>query len=124
MERLKQGYLKTHNPRKWARAYFTDGAKIYVLNEKKPLKCDAGRTSFFVSPYGDVMPCNDFPSDVIMGNLNRQSWKEIINSEQGKNVIKMCENCSINCWSICNMGSQMRKSIFKIALWIVRNKVR
>lgn len=123
LERLKRGYLKTNNIRKWARAYFTEGAENYVRHEKKPLKCDAGRTSFFVSPYGDVMPCNDFPRDVIMGNLNRQTWAEIINSEQGKKVIKLCENCNINCWSICNMGSQMRNNIFKIVIWIVRNKV-
>ncbi|WP_051544949.1 radical SAM protein [Butyrivibrio sp. MC2021] len=123
LEKLKRGYLETNNPRKWARAYFTDGAIKYVLNVKKPLTCDAGRSSFFVSAYGDVMPCNDFPKDMIMGNLNNMSWTEIMNSDQGKSIVRMCEKCSANCWSICNMGSQMRRNICKIVLWIVRNKV-
>ncbi len=123
LQKLTQGYLKSNNPRKWARAYFSKGAEKYVQNMEKPLRCDAGRTSFFVGPYGDVMPCNDFPEDVVMGNLNEQSWDEIVNSDRGKQVVRMCENCNINCWSICNMGSQIRKNIFKIAIWSLRNKV-
>lgn len=123
LQRLKEGYLKTNNPRKWARAFFAEGAVKFVNNEEKPLKCDAGRSSFFVSPYGDVMPCNDFPEDMVMGNLNQQSWNDIINSEQGKRIKEVCMNCKVNCWSICNMGSQMRKNIVRIAFWVVKNKV-
>lgn len=123
LEKLKKGYLKGINPRKWARAYFVEGAEKYVNNEPKPLKCDAGRTSFFVNPYGLVMPCNDFPQDMIMGDLKTQTWDEIMNSEQGKKIANTCENCSVNCWSICNMGSRMRKSIFQIGAWIITKKI-
>ena len=123
LEELKKGYLKGMNPRKWVRAYFVEGAEKYVKNESKPLKCDAGRTSFFINPYGQVMPCNDFPQDMIMGDLRTQTWEEVMSSEQGKKIVSACENCTVNCWSICNMGSRMRKSIFNIGAWIIRNKV-
>lgn len=124
LEKLKKGYLKGMSPRKWARAFFVDGAEKYVTGEPKPLKCDAGRTSFFINPYGEVMPCNDFPQDMIMGDLRIQTWEEIMNSEQGKKIVRTCENCDVNCWSICNMGSRMRKSLPKIGMWVLDAKIR
>lgn len=123
LEKLKRQYLKTLNPKKWARAFFAEGAERYVKNEEKPLKCDAGRSSFFITPYGDVLPCNDFPEEMIMGNLHESTWDEIMNSQKAQEVVFICKNCKLNCWSICNMGSQIHKNAFKVGCWIIKNKV-
>lgn len=37
--------------------------------------CSAGQTACYVSPYGDVFPCIQFP--VVCGNLREHSFKEI-----------------------------------------------
>lgn len=124
LEILKKMYLKSWNIKDWGRAYFTDGAQKYVTNQKKRLMCDAGRSSFFITPQGNVLPCNDFPQEMIMGNLNKSSWEEIMDSEAAKSVVKACEYCNLNCWSICNMGSQIRKNKLKIGIWSIRNKMK
>ena len=40
--------------------------------------------TFFIDPYGDVMPCNGTKDKEVMGNLNNQTWEELWNSEQAE----------------------------------------
>lgn len=123
LEKLQKGYLQTTSPRKWARAFFVTGAVNMVKNQPKPLKCDAGRTSFFVTPAGNVIPCNDMFTEMIMGNLNEKSWEEIMKSDEAKKVADTCANCKLNCWSICNMGSELHHNILNIGAWAFMKKI-
>lgn len=122
LEKLKKGYLNTKSPRKWVRAFFVTGNICMLKNQRKPLKCDAGKSSFFITPQGNILPCNDMPEEMILGNLNSNSWNEIMKSEKAQRVINICENCQLNCWSICNIGSVIKKKILKVGMWAVKNK--
>ena len=44
--------------------------------------------TFFIDPYGDVMPCNGTKDKEVMGNLNNQSRDELWNSSQADEVRK------------------------------------
>ncbi|MGN0367076.1 MAG: radical SAM protein [Suilimivivens sp.] len=123
LEKLKKGYLEGFNVKNWGRAFFVEGAIKYVKNQKKPMKCDAGKSSFFITPQGNVLPCNDFPQEMIMGNLNESTWDEIMHSDDARKTLHMCKRCNLNCWSICNMGSKFRKNILIIGLWTIWNKI-
>ncbi|MFQ6929857.1 MAG: SPASM domain-containing protein [Eubacterium sp.] len=40
------------------RAYFNHGLINYIYGQKRLLPCDMSFDTFFIDPYGDVMPCN------------------------------------------------------------------
>jgi radical SAM protein with 4Fe4S-binding SPASM domain len=122
LDELQSVYLKSKRPKDWMRAFFAFGEKQYVLNQKKPLHCDAGISSFFIDVYGDVIPCNGMSTNLVMGNLKEQTWEEIINSEKAKKVCRACRECKLNCWSVCNVSSALRKKIYIPLEWIIRNK--
>ena len=44
--------------------------------------------TFFIDPYGDVMPCNGTKDKEVMGNLNTQTWDELWNSLEAEMVRK------------------------------------
>jgi len=44
-------------------------------DERKGLPCSAGHSSFYISPYGDVYPCVQFP--LPSGNIRRQKFLDI-----------------------------------------------
>lgn len=57
-EKLINELLKSNSPKKWFRAYFNHGLINYIFGQKRLLPCDMSFDTFFVDPYGDVMPCN------------------------------------------------------------------
>ena len=44
--------------------------------------------TFFIDPYGDVMPCNGTKDKEVMGNLNNQSWDELWNSPEAAKFVR------------------------------------
>ena len=74
--------------KKWFRAYFNHGLINYIYGQKRLLPCDMSFDTFFIDPYGDVMPCNGTKDKEVMGNLNIQSWDELWNSLQAEEVRK------------------------------------
>ena len=85
-EDLVNRLLDSNSPKKWFRAYFNHGLINYIFSQKRLLPCDMSFDTFFIDPYGDVMPCNGTKEKQVMGNLNRQSWEELWNSEQAEKV--------------------------------------
>ena len=57
-ENLVNELLRSNNPKKWFRAYFNHGLINYIYGQKRLLPCDMSFDTFFIDPYGDVMPCN------------------------------------------------------------------
>jgi MoaA/NifB/PqqE/SkfB family radical SAM enzyme len=57
-ENLINELLKSNSPKKWFRAYFNHGLINYIYGQKRLLPCDMAFDTFFIDPYGDVMPCN------------------------------------------------------------------
>ena len=78
--------------------------------------------TFFIDPYGDVMPCNGTREKEVMGNLNRQSWEELWNSPQAEAVRGRVRRCRRNCWMIGSVSPAMHKYIWRPAWWVVRHK--
>ena len=72
-EDLVNRLLDSNSPKKWFRAYFNHGLINYIFSQKRLLPCDMSFDTFFIDPYGDVMPCNGTKEKQVMGNLNRQS---------------------------------------------------
>ena len=78
--------------------------------------------TFFIDPYGDVMPCNGTKEKEVMGNLNDKTWDEVWNSKQADDVRSKVRCCDRNCWMIGSVSPAMHKYIFKPLWWVIRHK--
>ncbi|WP_026504980.1 radical SAM protein [Butyrivibrio sp. NC3005] len=121
-EDLVNELLNSNSPKKWFRAYFNHGLINYIYGQKRLLPCDMSFDTFFIDPYGDVMPCNGTKEKEVMGNLNEMSWDELWNSEQAEKVRKIVRNCDRNCWMIGSVSPAMHKYIWTPALWVIHHK--
>lgn len=121
-EDLINELLKSNSPKKWFRAYFNHGLINYIYGQKRLLPCDMAFDTFFIDPYGDVMPCNGTKEKQVMGNLNEQTWNELWNSEQAEKVRKVVRNCDRNCWMIGSVSPAMHKYIMTPAMWVIKHK--
>lgn len=121
-EDLINELLNSNSPKKWFRAYFNHGLINYIFGQKRLLPCDMSFDTFFIDPYGDVMPCNGTKDKEVMGNLNNQTWDELWNSKQADEVRKKVRCCDRNCWMIGSVSPAMHKYIWKPALWVVKHK--
>ena len=121
-EDLVNRLLDSNSPKKWFRAYFNHGLINYIFSQNRLLPCDMSFDTFFIDPYGDVMPCNGTKEKQVMGNLNRQSWEELWNSEQAEKVRSFVRNCDRNCWMIGSVSPAMHKYIYKPAAWVIKHK--
>lgn len=124
LERLVNELLKSGSPKKWFRAYFNHGLINYVYGQKRLLPCDMSFDTFFIDPYGDVMPCNGTKDKEVMGNLNRQTWEELWNSPEAEAVRRKVRRCDRNCWMIGSVAPAMRKYVAAPAGWVLRHKLK
>ena len=121
-EKLINELLKSNSPKKWFRAYFNHGLINYIFGQKRLLPCDMAFDTFFIDPYGDVMPCNGTKEKQVMGNLNNQTWDELWNSKQAEEVRNTVRHCDRQCWMIGSVSPAMHKYIWKPAWWVIRHK--
>ncbi|MGN8741603.1 radical SAM protein [Collinsella sp. LCP19S3_C6] len=123
-EDLINELLRSNEPKKWFRAYFNHGLINYIYGQPRLLPCDMAFDTFFIDPYGDVMPCNGTKDKEVMGNLNVQSWDELWSSEQAEAVRAKVRHCDRNCWMIGSVSPAMHKYIWKPAAWVVSHKAK
>lgn len=123
-EDLINELLKSNEPKKWFRAYFNHGLINYIYGQPRLLPCDMAFDTFFIDPYGDVMPCNGTKDKEVMGNLNEQSWDELWGSEQAERVRNVVRHCDRNCWMIGSVSPAMHKYIWKPAAWVLAHKAK
>lgn len=121
-EDLVNKLLDSNSPKKWFRAYFNHGLINYIYAQKRLLPCDMSFDTFFIDPYGDVMPCNGTKEKEVMGNLNQQSWEELWNSEQAEEVRRKVRVCDRQCWMIGSVSPAMHKYIWVPMWWVIRHK--
>ena len=121
-EKLINELLNSNSPKKWFRAYFNHGLINYIYGQKRLLPCDMSFDTFFIDPYGDVMPCNGTKDKEVMGNLNTQTFDELWNSEQAEEVRRKVRHCERQCWMIGSVSPAMHKYIWKPALWVFHHK--
>ena len=124
-ERLINELLKSKSPKKWFRAYFNHGLINYIYGQKRLLPCDMAFDTFFIDPYGDVMPCNGTKDKEVMGNLNEcESWDELWQSTKAQAVRSKVRCCDRNCWMIGSVSPAMHKYIWVPAFWVLRHKLK
>ena len=121
-EELINELLNSNSPKKWFRAYFNHGLINYIYGQPRLLPCDMAFDTFFIDPYGDVVPCNGTKEKEVMGNLNEQSWDELWNSEQAEKVREKVRHCDRQCWMIGSVSPAMHKYIWVPAAWVVKHK--
>ena len=123
-EALVNELLKSWNPKKWFRDYFNHGLINYIYSQKRLLPCDMSFDTFFIDPFGDVMPCNGTKDKLVMGNLNEQSWDELWSSPEAEAVRKKVRSCDRNCWMIGSVSPAMHKYIWVPGIWVVWHKFK
>lgn len=123
-ESLINKLLKSNSPKKWFRAYFNHGLINYIYSQPRLLPCDMSFDTFFIDPYGDVMPCNGTKDKEVMGNLNNQSWDDLWNSKEAESVRNKVRHCDRQCWMIGSVSPAMHKYIWKPALWVFVHKFK
>ncbi len=123
-ENLANELLKSWEPKKWFRAYFNHGLINYIYGQKRLLPCDMSFDTFFIDPYGDVMPCNGTKDKEVMGNLNLQTWDELWNSPEAEEVRKKVRCCDRDCWMIGSVSPAMHKYIGRVIPWVVSHKLK
>ena len=121
-EGLINELLKSNSPKKWFRAYFNHGLINYIYGQKRLLPCDMAFDTFFIDPYGDVMPCNGTKEKEVMGNLNETDWDTLWNSEQADRVREKVRHCDRQCWMIGSVSPAMHKYIWVPAAWVIKHK--
>lgn len=122
-EHISCELLKTNRPKNWFRAYFNYGMANYVRGGKRLLPCEVGTDMFFVDPYGKVMPCNGMDKEMPMGDLTKNTFAEIWNSEQAARVRAAVKQCDKNCWMIGSVAPAMKKDLFTPLKWILKHKM-
>jgi MoaA/NifB/PqqE/SkfB family radical SAM enzyme len=119
---LIEGLLKSRRPKQWFRAYLNRGLIDHVAGRPRSLACTAGSDLFFVDPAGEVYPCNGM--DWSMGNLNEASFDEIWNGPEAEEVRRKVASCGAACWMTGTAVPAMKRSLPRVTLWVLRNKLR
>ena len=121
-EKLINELLKSKSPKKWFRAYFNHGLVNYIYGKKRLLPCDMSKNAFFIDPFCDVIPCNGMAKKAVMGNMRKQNWEDLWNSEQAEKVRECARNCDRNCWMIGSASPAMHKYIWVPGWWVIKHK--
>ncbi len=122
-ERISCELLKTKRLKNWFRAYFNYGMANYVRGGKRLLPCEVGTDMIFIDPYGKVLPCNGMDQQMPMGDLTRQSFEEIWQSEEAQRVRAAVKACDKNCWMIGSVAPAMKKNVLIPLAWIMKQKI-
>jgi MoaA/NifB/PqqE/SkfB family radical SAM enzyme len=129
VEDLIEAMLRSSKPKNWFRAYLNLGLIEKILGHDRLIRCSAGKDFAFIDPWSDVWACN-VRSDLPMGNLARQSWDEILNSEVAQKTRTKVTDCSQNCWMVTTARTAMRSNIIPQApkagplMWVLKNKLK
>lgn len=129
IEELITELLRTRNVKNWFRAYLDLGLIAKILGNARLLPCRMGYESGFIDPWGRVYACNVRP-DLFLGNLNEQTFEEIMNSPAAEEIRRKVDQCQQNCWMVGSAKSAMRQSRFtKLPrwdpfIWVLNNKIK
>jgi len=121
--------LKTWDVKTWFRAYFNLGVIAKVLGHDRLLPCTAATDFVFIDPWSDVYACNVRP-DLRLGNLEQQSWDELLNGSLATEIRRKVAQCTQNCWMVGSAKTAMRHPRYakipkgRVLLWIIENKLR
>jgi radical SAM protein with 4Fe4S-binding SPASM domain len=114
--------LRSKSAKDWFRAYHTKGIMDPEHRRQLTSNCEAGRRYFFMSPEGDVYPCNVLNHKI--GNLSSVgTWDDLFTDGAEERVRDIVRNCKKDCWMICNARSLIIAHPIKTAAWVAKNKI-
>src|SRR5262249_10127244 len=129
VEGLITSMLKSEKPKNWFRAYLNLGLIEKLLGHPRLIRCTAGTDFACIDPWCDVWTCN-VRSDLLMGNLARQSWQEIMASADAHKARQKVHACEQNCWMVTTARTAMRSTLIpqlpKMGplMWVLQNKLK
>ncbi|MDI6808905.1 MAG: radical SAM protein [Candidatus Eisenbacteria bacterium] len=115
---IRNNELSSMNVKAWFRAYYTDGLIDYAKGLPRRIRCYGGRIAIYLTPGGDVYPCNILPDR--MGNILEDSYETI--ASHSKAIFEKVDSCPVQCWMSCTVAPVMRLNPFKPLLWALRTK--
>jgi radical SAM protein with 4Fe4S-binding SPASM domain len=113
--------MRGFSAKRWARAYFLDGMVRFSMALGRPLPCRAGEDMFFLSPEGDVYPCNAFSAK--MGNIEETDFAVLWDSPEAKETRRRLAGCHDGCWMVCSARTAMRRHWPTVLTWCLARKV-
>jgi Fe-coproporphyrin III synthase len=119
---LTKKLLKSNKPKNWFRAYFNYGLINYINGNNRLLPCEMGSDVFFVDPFAEVYPCNGM--NWSMGNLKKQSFEDIWNSDKARKVREQVKECKKQCWMVGSASPAIKKDKVSAIKWILKNKFK
>ena len=122
LDEVIKSQLKSKSVKDWLRAYHTKGIYDASIRRGFGNRCRAGRDYFFMAPNGDVYPCNVLNEK--LGNVTEVSnWKDLMTQPVKKRIEPIVQNCSSDCWMVCNTRSLIKAHPLRVGVWILRNKM-
>lgn len=106
---VKKYFYYSLNPKNLAKLWFYKKLENYAITHERPIKCGIGENFFYLDPYGTVYLCQfkNWP----IGNLKKQSFKEILNGEKTINYLQRSCKCH-DCFMICTTKDEIKKHPF------------
>jgi MoaA/NifB/PqqE/SkfB family radical SAM enzyme len=115
---IRDRELKSGHPKKWVRAWFTDGLIDQLEGKKRRMPCYAIESHFYLDPHGDVFPCNARGDR--MGNLLTETYDEIV----ARNAALLADVRQCNdCWMSCTVVPGLRDRPWTPLPWVMKAKV-
>ncbi|MCK5511102.1 glycosyltransferase [Candidatus Parcubacteria bacterium] len=113
--------LKSANPKRWGRAFYNYGLLKYAEKGERLLKSGAAYDSLFIEPSGNVYPSNLI--NLKLGNIKKDNLNNIWQSGKARAVREKIEKENITeSWIICTIRGEMKKNVFKVLFWVMKNK--
>jgi len=114
--------LRSRRIKDWLRAYHMNGMIDPSVRASFHSRCQAGRRYFFVTPEGDVYPCNVM--DFRIGNMTEiEDWSQLWTQLAGEKLDAAVTGCGHDCWMVCNTRSIMATHPLRVGAWISKRKL-
>ena len=129
VEQLITAMLRKNDVKTWFRAYLNLGLIRKILGQDRLIPCTAATDFMFIDPWADVYACN-VRNDLLLGNLNRQSWAAILDSPKAAEMRAKVAACTQNCWMVTTARTAMRNPVIpqlpklQPLRWVIANKLR
>ena len=114
--------LRSWQPKRWARAYFTKSLLNFAITGKQALFSQAGTDFFFLDPFGNVYP--SVVHNAIMGNLHDKNFEEIWNSPEAEAARAKVREAKQDVWMICTARTAIKNHPLKVGWWILKSKIK
>jgi len=126
-EELIQEFLRSWKIKNWYRAYFNQGVIGCIQGKPRAIPCGAGSDLFFLDPLGEIRPCNGMEEGIwmdSMGDLHKNTFEEIWNSDKALDIRQKVKTCPKNCWMIGTVSPAIKKNPLKPTVWVLKKKLR